>query len=117
MTVADPWAAGDCRVVYTDNDPLVGARGRQMLADVPGAAVVEADIREPDTLFGHPETRRLIGLTQPVGLLTVAVTQFVPDEDAPWDLFARHVDPLAPAATWRCRLRRPITRLSRQWTA
>lgn len=90
--------AGDCRVVYTDNDPLVIARGRQMLADVPGAAVVEADIREPDTLFGHPDTRRLIDLTQPVGLLTVAVTQFVPNEDAPWDLVARHMDPLAPGS-------------------
>jgi hypothetical protein len=90
--------ARDCRVVYTDNDPLAVTRGRRMLADVPEAAVIEADIREPDVLFGHPETRRLIDLTQPVGLLIVAVTQFVPDEDDPWDLVARHIDPLAPGS-------------------
>jgi S-adenosyl methyltransferase len=80
--------AGDCRVVYTDNDPLVVARGRRMLAGVPRAAVIEADIRDPGVLLGHPETRRLIDLTQPTGLLMVAVTQFVPDKDDPWGLGA-----------------------------
>jgi hypothetical protein len=90
--------AGDCRVVYTDNDPLVVARGRGMLAGVPGAAVIEADIRDPDVLFGHPATRQLLDLAQPAGLLMVAVTQFVPDEDDPWGLVARHVDQLAPGS-------------------
>lgn len=90
--------AEGCRVVYTDNDPGVVARGRQMLADVPGTAVIEADIREPQALFDHPDTRRLINLTQPVGLLVVAVTQFVPDEENPWELVARHIAPLAPGS-------------------
>jgi hypothetical protein len=90
--------APDCRVVYTDNDPRVVARGRRLLAGQPGTAVVEADIREPAVLFGHDETRRLIDLAEPVGLLIVAVTQFVEDEDDPWALVARHMDPLAPGS-------------------
>jgi hypothetical protein len=90
--------APDCRVVYTDNDPLAVARGRRMLAGVPGTAVIEADFRDPDALLGHPEARRLIDFGQPAGLLIVAVTQFVPDEDDPWGLVARHLAPLAPGS-------------------
>lgn len=90
--------AGDCRVVYTDKDPVVVARGRRLLADVPGAAVIEADLREPDALLGHPETTRLIDLSQPVGVLIVAVAQFLPDEDDPWGMVARHIAPLAPGS-------------------
>jgi hypothetical protein len=84
--------------VYTDNDPLVVARGRQMLADTPRTAVIEADIREPEALLSHPDTRRLIDFTQPTGLLIVAVTQFVPDDENPWGLVARHIAPLAPGS-------------------
>lgn len=90
--------AGTCRVVYTDNDPRVVARGRRMLAGLPQAAVIEADLREPEALFGHPQARRLIDPAQPAGLLIVAVTQFVPDEDDPWGLVARHLAPLAPGS-------------------
>lgn len=86
----------DCRVIYTDNDPRVVARGRQILADVPETAVIEADIHDAAQLFGHADARRLLDLTQPAGLLAVAVTQFVPDTDDPWRLIARHMDPLAP---------------------
>jgi S-adenosyl methyltransferase len=89
---------GDCRVVYTDRDPVVVERGRRLLADVTGAVVIEADLREPDMLLGHPDTARLIDLGQPVGVLIVAVTQFVPDEDDPWDMVARHLARLAPGS-------------------
>jgi S-adenosyl methyltransferase len=89
--VVDP----GCRVVYTDNDIAVVERGRRMLAGVPGATVIRADIRQPAGLFGHPGTARLIDLAEPVGLLVVAVTQFIPDEDDPWAVVAAHVAPLA----------------------
>jgi hypothetical protein len=88
----------DSRVVYTDNDPTVVERGRCMLADVPGTAVVHADIRHPGALFGHPDTARLIDPAEPTGLLVVAATQFVPDEDDPWTLVAAHMAPLAPGS-------------------
>jgi S-adenosyl methyltransferase/Domain of unknown function (DUF397) len=86
------------RVVYTDIDPGVIAHGRQILAGVPGTAVIEADFRRPADLLSHPETRRLIDFAQPVGLLIVAVTQFIPDSDDPWAHVARYVDALAPGS-------------------
>ena len=90
--------APDARVVYTDIDPGVIAHGRQILAGVPGTAVIEADFRRPEDLLDHPETQRLIDFTQPTGLLIVALTQFIPDSEDPWRLVARYVDALAPAS-------------------
>ena len=88
----------DARVLYTDNDPGVIAHGHQILAGVPGTAVIEADFRQPGDLLEHPETRRLIGFAAPVGLLIAAVTQFIPDADDPWSLVARYVDALTPGS-------------------
>jgi hypothetical protein len=88
----------DTRVLYTDNDPGVIAHGREILAGVPGTAVIEADFRQPGELLGHPETGRLIDFAEPVGLLIVAVTQFIPDGDDPWSLVAGYVDALAPGS-------------------
>ena len=90
--------APGCRVLYTDNDPAAVARGSRMLDGVPGTAVIEADLRQPGALFGHPEARRLIDPRLPTGLLVVAVTQFVADQDDPWSLVARHMAPLAPGS-------------------
>jgi O-methyltransferase involved in polyketide biosynthesis len=88
----------DARVVYTDIDPGVIAHGREILAGVAGTAVVEADLRRPEELLDHPETRKLIDFNEPAGLLIVAVTQFIPDSDDPWALVARYVDSQAPGS-------------------
>jgi SAM-dependent methyltransferase len=88
----------DARVVYTDIDPGVIAHGREIVAGVPGTAVVEADFRRPADVLDHPETSRLIDFTQPAGLLVVALTQFIPDSDDPWALVARYVNALAPGS-------------------
>ena len=85
-------------VVYTDSDPGVIAHGRQILAGVPGTAVIEADFRQPEDLLGHPDTRRLIDFAEPTGLLIVAVTQFIADADDPWSLVARYLGALAPGS-------------------
>jgi len=90
--------APECRVLYTDNDPAAVARGARLLDGVPGTAVIEADIRQPRALFEHPEAGELIDPGQPTGLLVVAVTQFVADEDDPWSLVAQHMAPLAPGS-------------------
>jgi hypothetical protein len=88
----------ECRVVYTDNDQVVVERGRRMLGNAHGRAVIHADIRQPSALFSHPDTARLINPAEPTGLLVVAVTQFIPDEDDPWGLVAAHMAPLAPGS-------------------
>ena len=41
-------------VVYTDSDPGVIAHGRQILAGIPGTAVIEADFRQPEARWTTP---------------------------------------------------------------
>jgi hypothetical protein len=82
----------DGRVVYVDNDPVVVARGNELLAGAPHTAMIEGDIREPDAVLGDPQTRRLLDPTAPVGLLMVAVMHFVPDTDDPYGLVKRYLD-------------------------
>lgn len=82
----------DGRVLYVDVDEKVIERGNQMLADVPGATIIRADLRQLDRILAHPATEKLIDRTEPVGILMVAVTQFVPDDDDPWGLVRRYLD-------------------------
>jgi len=46
-----------------------------------GVAAIEADLRDPAALLSHPDTRRLLDLRRPLGLLLVAVLHFIPDDD------------------------------------
>jgi hypothetical protein len=90
--------APEARVVYVDNDPEVPAYARPLLRDVPACTAITGDLRDPDGVLGHPDTRRLIDFTEPVGLLLVAVVHFVADERDPWGIVARYRDALAPGS-------------------
>ncbi|WP_228823985.1 SAM-dependent methyltransferase [Nocardia blacklockiae] len=82
-------AAPRTRVVYVDNDMEAVDRAHDLLlqqAALDRTAVVEADLRCPDLIFEHPETRRLIDFDEPLGLLIVSVWPFVPDSDRPYEL-------------------------------
>jgi hypothetical protein len=74
------------KVVYVDNDPVAVAHSRAILADVPGAAVVAADLRAPVDVLAAPEVRDLIDFGRPVAFVLAAVLHFVPDEDRPADI-------------------------------
>lgn len=91
----------DCRVVYVDHDP-VAYSAAQLLFDeqhiTDRATILREDLREPDTVLDHPETRRLIDFSRPVCLLMVAVLHFVGDQDRPADIVERYVDRLAPGS-------------------
>src|ERR1700722_5510426 len=52
----------EARVIYVDNDPGVVAHSRHLLRGDPLATVINADLREPETVVRHPEVRRLIDL-------------------------------------------------------
>ncbi|GAA0955853.1 SAM-dependent methyltransferase [Actinocorallia libanotica] len=67
------------RVVYVDNDPLVLAHGRALLADDASTKVVTADLREPETVLSACQEAG-IDLGQPVGLAMIAVLHFVPGD-------------------------------------
>jgi len=82
------------RVVYIDNDPIVLAHGRALLAENSNTAVVQADMRDTEAVFAHPEVTRLIDLDRPVAALFVSVLHCVPDSDDPAGLVARVFDRL-----------------------
>lgn len=73
----------DARVVYVDNDPIAVAHSRAIMAGEPAGRVLEADLRDTDRLLQAPEVRDLIDLTEPVGVLLLAVLHFVADHDDP----------------------------------
>jgi hypothetical protein len=81
----------DARVVYVDNDPMVELHSQRILDDSSQVSVLCADLRDPDSILGHPAVRALIDPAEPTGLLMTAVLMFVADEDDPWSLVARYV--------------------------
>jgi SAM-dependent methyltransferase len=91
---ADPAA----RVAYVDIDPVAVAHSKAILAGNENAAVIEADLRYPETILGHARTRQMIDFSQPAGLLLVAVLHFIADADDPWRLVATLRDALAPGS-------------------
>jgi hypothetical protein len=78
----------DARVLYVDNDPMVCAHARALLATNDGVAAIHGDIRAPQAILNHPVTRALIDFDRPVGVLFVAVLHFLTDEDQPWEQVA-----------------------------
>jgi hypothetical protein len=76
---ADPAA----RVVYVDNDPIVLAHGRAMLAEDDFTVVVRADIRQPAQILDDPVVRGLIDFSRPVAVIASAVLHHLLDEEDP----------------------------------
>ncbi|MER7004314.1 SAM-dependent methyltransferase [Dactylosporangium sp. NPDC000555] len=97
------------RVVYVDNDPIVLTHARALLTSAPGGvnAYLDADLREPDKILSHPDLAATLDLSQPVGLLLVAVLHFVREDEHPQEIIDKLTGVLAPGsfvvashATW-----------------
>lgn len=88
-------AASDTRVVYVDIDPVAVAHSRSLLADNDRADVVQADLRDPDRILDSPQAKALLDLSEPVGLLMVAILHVIPAADEPAGLVSRLRDRIA----------------------
>jgi hypothetical protein len=77
-------AAPGSRVVYVDVDPVAVAHSRAILTGNQDAAIVEADLREPERILAHVATQTLIDFGKPVGILLSAVLHFIADDEDPW---------------------------------
>ncbi|GAA2804105.1 SAM-dependent methyltransferase [Crossiella cryophila] len=86
------------RVVYVDNEPVAVAHSRMMLAQDPQTAVVQADVRDPESILDSPEVRRLIDFDEPVAVLMVALLHFIPHADEPKAFLAQYRDAMAPGS-------------------
>jgi hypothetical protein len=92
----DPYS----RVVYVDNDPMVLAHARALLASTPEgrAAYIQADLRSPLDILTSPVVRSVIDFDQPVALMLVAVLHFLGDEDEPDMVLKTLLDALPPGS-------------------
>jgi S-adenosyl methyltransferase len=91
--------APDARIVYVDNDPIVIAHARALLASGPAGATayVQADIRDTDkVLAGAGKT---LDFGKPVAVMALMILQYVPDADDPWGIARRLLEPL-PAGSY-----------------
>ena len=88
----------EARVVYVDNDPIVLAHGRALLATNATTTVITADIRDPAAILSDPELTALIDFSQPVAVLFVAIFHFIPDSDDPSGILAAFRERLAPGS-------------------
>jgi SAM-dependent methyltransferase len=90
--------APEARVIYVDNDPIVLAHARALLADNSNTTVIQADIRRPEEILDSPVVHDFIDLSRPVGLLLFAILHHLNDDEDPEGLAARFRDALAPGS-------------------
>lgn len=76
------------RVVYVDNDAMVLAHARALLADNETTTVLVADVRRPAEILDSPEVRQYIDLKEPVGLLAFAILHHFLDSENPAGIMA-----------------------------
>jgi SAM-dependent methyltransferase len=92
--------APESRVLYVDNDPIVLAHARALMAGTPEGSVafIQADLREPEAILGDPAVAATLDLAQPVGLVLVGVMHHLRDSDDPRRVVATLVGALAPGS-------------------
>jgi SAM-dependent methyltransferase len=87
-----------CRVVYVDNEPVAVAHSELILDGNERAAVLHADLCDPDTVLGSESAHRLLDFDKPMALLMVAVLHFVPESAGPREAIATYLRKVAPGS-------------------
>nr|WP_055509253.1 SAM-dependent methyltransferase [Nonomuraea pusilla] len=87
-----------CRVVYVDYDPVARLHAQVLLADSPGVAGIQADLRRPAEVLADPHVTGLIDFDQPVCVLMVGVLHFVMDHEDPAGIVATFRERMAPGS-------------------
>jgi hypothetical protein len=86
------------RVVYVDNDPVVLVHARALLTSTSegATAYIDADLREPEKILGDADLQRTLDFTRPIGLLLIAVTHFLTDDDGAYEAVSTLLSALPP---------------------
>jgi S-adenosyl methyltransferase len=90
--------APESRVVYVDNDPVVLAHARALLAGAPAGATdyVGADLRDPGRILGA--AARTLDLSEPVAITLIAILHHVGDYDEARSIVRRLVEGVPPGS-------------------
>ncbi|NJP44301.1 SAM-dependent methyltransferase [Actinacidiphila epipremni] len=86
--------APDARIAYVDNDPIVATYAGAHLLGSGNTGFFLGDLRDPESILGHPTISELIDFDQPVGLMLVAILHFISDDEDPAGLVAAYRDAL-----------------------
>lgn len=73
----------NAKVVYVDNDPIVLAHGRALLATDDSTTVVTADLRDPQGILDHEDVKAALDFTRPIGLMVVGLHMHFHDDEQP----------------------------------
>jgi S-adenosyl methyltransferase len=85
----------DAVVVYVDNDPVVLAHGRALLAhDAEDVEMIDADIFQPQQVLRHPTVMRRLDLSRPLALLQVGTFHHLEGDEGP-RIMGEYIDALA----------------------
>jgi O-methyltransferase involved in polyketide biosynthesis len=86
------------RVVYVDNDPIVLAHARALLASSPpgSTSYVDADVR--DTSCVLEQAAAALDFSAPVAVILVSVLHMIQDHDDPHAIVARLMDAVPPGS-------------------
>lgn len=82
----------EARVVYVDNDPIVLAHGRALLAENDQTTVVQADMRDCAGILAHPEVESLLDFSRPVGIIMCGVLHHFDDDEDPQGLVRAYME-------------------------
>jgi hypothetical protein len=88
----------DGRVVYVDYDSTAVSHAQKILRGNDKAAILHADIRDPQSVLTAPEVELLLDFDRPIGLLMVGILLYVADEYDPAGLVAAYRDKCAPGS-------------------
>ncbi|KIH97494.1 translation initiation factor IF-2 [Streptomonospora alba] len=87
-------AAPEARIVYVDNDPLIHAHARALLASTPegGTDYIHGDLLDADAVL--QAAARTLDLNRPIALTMLGVVEHIPDSGDPYAVVGRLVDAL-----------------------
>lgn len=88
----------EAKVAYVDNDPIVLAHGRALLATNNSTIVVTADLREPQAILENKEIQGHLDFSRPIALMIVGIHMHFHDDEKPDEWVRTLMDALAPGS-------------------
>jgi O-methyltransferase involved in polyketide biosynthesis len=85
------------KIAYIDNDPVVIAHARALLARSPGVIALPGDMRDPAAVLADPGLTALVNLAEPVCLLLSGVLHFL-DVGTARDVASGFIRAIAPGS-------------------
>ena len=84
----------DARVVYVDNDPVVLAHGRALLAQNDHTHIIMADVTGPDALFADPLLSQYLDLDRPLAVYHIGTLHHLGEDERPQELMRAYINAL-----------------------